>query len=53
MTENSPLIGSRLGADILRSASATHNDNSVLKNAVSGGNLGVAEVSIRRISNAS
>jgi hypothetical protein len=50
MTENSRLIGSRRGADILRSASATHNDDSVLKNAASAGNLRVAEASIWRIS---
>jgi hypothetical protein len=41
MTENSPLIGSRRGADILRSASATHNDGSVLQKEAGGRNLGL------------
>ena len=50
MTENSRLFGSRPGADALRSASATHSDDSLLKNAVSGGNLSFAEASIGRIS---
>ena len=44
------LEGSRRGAGILLTASATHNDDSLLKNAVSGGNLSFAEASIGRIS---
>ena len=41
---------SRRGAEILRSLSATHNDDSLLKKAVSGSNLDVADASIWRIS---
>ena len=50
MTEKSALIGSRRGAGIVLTASATHSDDSLLKNAVSGGNLSFAEASIGRIS---
>jgi hypothetical protein len=41
----------RFTADILRSLLATHNNDSVLKEAVSGGNRDAAEASIWRISN--
>jgi hypothetical protein len=41
---------SRFTADILRSLSATHKNDSVLKEAVSGGNRDAAEASIWRIS---
>lgn len=45
MTENSPLIGPRRGADNLRSASAADGDDSGLKNAAAGANLGLIEPS--------
>ena len=45
MTENSPLIGPRRGADNLRSASAADGDASGLKNAAAGANLGLTEPS--------
>ncbi len=48
MTENSPLIGPRRGADNLRSASAADGDASGLKNAAAGANLGLTEPSIWR-----
>jgi hypothetical protein len=51
---NSSPIGvgtsSRFTADILRSLSATHNNVSVLKEGVGGGNRDAAEASIWRIS---
>jgi hypothetical protein len=50
MTENSPLIGSQPGADILRGASATHSDASVLQKAASGSNFGLTDASIWRMS---
>jgi hypothetical protein len=48
--ENSPLFGSRPGAEDLRSGSGTHNDASVLQREVGGGNLSLARASIGRIS---
>ena len=50
MTENLPIFGARPRADILRSASATHSDTSVLLIAASAGNLSFNEASIWRIS---
>jgi hypothetical protein len=50
MIENSPVIGPRRGAKDVRSASAADGDAFGLKNAAVGGNLGVTETSIWRIS---
>jgi hypothetical protein len=50
VSENSPLIRSQPGADILRGASATHSDASVLQKAASGSNLAPTEASIWRMS---
>ena len=50
MTENSPLVGSRRGAGILRSASAGDGDASSLRNAAAGGTLRLTEPSIWRFS---
>jgi len=45
MTGNSLLIGSRLGAEGLRSGSATRNDAPILQRDASGGNLSLAGAS--------
>jgi hypothetical protein len=50
MTENSPVIGPRRGAKNVRSASAADGEAIGLKNAAVGGNLGLIEPSIWRIS---
>jgi hypothetical protein len=50
MTENSPLVGSRMGADFLRTASAADGDASDLKNAAGERNLGLTDASNLRMS---
>ena len=50
MAENSPLVGSRQGADYLRTASAADGDASDLKNAAGERNLGLTDASNWRMS---
>ncbi len=50
MTEILPLVGPRLRAGALPSASATRSDASVLQKAVTGGKLSFKKAAIRRMS---
>jgi hypothetical protein len=50
MTEKSPLVGSRQGADHLRTALAADGEAADLKNAVGERNLGLTDASHWRMS---